>query len=380
MPKICYVATVPDVLFSFMRMHVLLASQIMNVTLISHPKRAELVSDFPAEFIKLEVERKLSLLSDLKSLFKLIKIFKNNEFDIVHTIMPKTGLLGMFAAWLAGVPNRIHTFTGQIWVNSKGIKREIFKFFDRLIALLATQIIVDSPSQLAFLISQGIVKEGKAIVIGSGSICGVDSERFKPNIIIRNSIREDLKIDTDDFVILYVGRLNKDKGVLDLVNIFSELVLQGHKLVLLLVGSDDDISDVELKETAGYAFSRVRRVDFTAHPEHYMAASDLFCLPSYREGFGQVIIEAAAAELPTVASRIYGITDAVEDGKTGLLFDVKDVSQLRALILELFEDSTRRLEMGRQARVRSISSFAAEKISAELCDIYAAALSARKVR
>jgi glycosyltransferase involved in cell wall biosynthesis len=307
------------------------------------------------------------------ALIQLAVFFRKKRFDLVHSIMPKTGLLGMAAAWICGVPCRIHTFTGQVWVNKRGPGRAMLKFFDRLIVLFATHIIVDSPSQRTFLESEKIVSHGKSIVIGQGSICGVDAVRFHADLALRESVRNELDISADQVMVLYLGRLNKEKGILDLAYAFKKIVAD-RDVVLVLVGNEDDVPFSQIQEICAGLSTLLRKVDFTEFPERYMAAADIFCLPSYREGFGQVIIEAAACGVPAVASRIYGITDAVDEGKTGLLFPAGDIEALSATLLKLIDDPALRRQMGRQASERAFTYFNADAITAEQLQMYREAL------
>ena len=162
-----------------------------------------------------KIERKISLLNDVKALFNLYRIFKKEKFDIVHSIMPKSGFLSMLAGFFARVPVRVHTFTGQVWKNSAGIKRFILKTMDKILAICATHILVDSPSQREFLISEGVVSREKSSVIGNGSMCGVDEKKFYFDEEARRSIRKTLGIASDDIVFFFLGRMNRDKGILD---------------------------------------------------------------------------------------------------------------------------------------------------------------------
>jgi len=180
MKKICFVATIPEVVHAFLKAHIRASAEKWSVKIITHPENAELLSDLDAEFIPLAIERKPSPWRDFLALVRLVSIFRRERFDLVHSIGPKTGLLAMPACWLAGVPNRIHVFTGQGWVNKRGGMRHAFKMADRLIALCATRSLVDSPSQRDFLVSEGILKHGEGIVIGHGSVCGIDGHRFHP--------------------------------------------------------------------------------------------------------------------------------------------------------------------------------------------------------
>jgi len=372
--SICFIATVPDALFAFMKRHIVQAGQEIKTTVITCPTRSELLQDTGARFIPLDIERKISLWKDFLALTCLVFCFRRERFDLVHSIMPKSGLLGMMAGWIARVPCRIHTFTGQVWANKRGFKRFFLKFFDRLIVLFSTHIIVDSPSQRDFLEAEGILAKGQAVVFGHGSICGVDDTVFHPDEFLRKSVRNELDISANQVMLLYLGRLNIDKGIIDLVQAFRQLIAEGINVVLVLVGNEENVSFAHIEALSAEAASRLRRVEFTSSPERYMAAADIFCLPSYREGFGQVIIEAAACEVPTVASRIYGVTDAIDDGNTGLLFSAGDVEGLKLSLNRLITDSTLRLDMGKAARKRVSALFNSQDITNAQIKFYKAAL------
>ncbi|MGZ8145082.1 MAG: glycosyltransferase, partial [Methylosarcina sp.] len=336
----------------------------------SHPKGSELLSDLGVQFMPLPVERKISLWRDLCALWQLVKLFRRERFDLVHSIMPKTGLLSMFAAWAAGVPFRVHTFTGQVWATSKGWKRVALKQFDRLIVLFATHILVDSPSQRDFLIAERILPENKGRVIGKGSICGVDGQKFRPDDSAKISVRKELEISEEQTVILFLGRLNRDKGIFDLASAFAAIAAHRPDVVLVLVGAEEDAPFARVQEICRASIHQLRKVDFTPEPERYMAMADIFCLPSYREGFGQVIIEAAAAGIPTVASRIYGITDAITDGETGFLFPAGDVPALTKTLSLLVDNKEYRRQTGEAARTKALDLFSSQQITADLMKFY----------
>jgi glycosyltransferase involved in cell wall biosynthesis len=371
MNKVCFVATIPAPLRSFMSGYIRESAKDWSVKIISNPEGAELLSDLKAEFIPLSIERKPSPWRDLSALIQQIIIFRRERFDLIHSITPKAGLLSMLAGWIAGVPNRIHTFTGQVWATKHGWKRGVLKLFDRLIVLFATHVLLDSPSQRDFLISEGILPRGKGIVIGHGSICGVDSDRFCPDEKMKEAVRAELSISPDQAMILFLGRLNREKGILDLAAAFADIASKRSDVVLVLIGSEEDVSFESVQQICGERHrERLRQVSFTTNPERYMAAADIFCLPSYREGFGQVIIEAGASGVPTVASHIYGITDAVDDGKTGLLFPVGDIAALTQALLELIDNQELRQRMGAMSRKRAIELFSNGMFTAELIRLY----------
>lgn len=347
------------------------SAKLGKAWIISKPVNSEILHDSGAKFVPMEIERKVSLWKDILALTNLIKIFRREHFDLVHSIMPKTGLITMFAGWLTGIPNRIHTFTGQVWANKNGFKRLALKFFDKLVVFFATQILVDSPSQQEFLISEGILKPGQSRVIGNGSICGVNPAKFHPDKKVREKVRKELNISESAPLILFVGRLNRDKGMLDLAKAFKKVCEECPEAILLLVGSEEDVPYEQIQEICQKFQKQLRRITFTPEPERYMAAADIFCLPSYREGFGQTIIEAGASEVPTAASRIYGVTDAVEDGVTGILFPPGDIELLKKALIELIKNESKRKQIGKAARNRAISLFSSKIITKEIVDLYA---------
>lgn len=370
MKKLCYVATIPAVVHAFLRGHIQAAADKYQVTVICSFTDKQLLDDINARLILLPIERKPSPWSDMLVLIQLFILFRRERFDIVHSIMPKTGMLAMLVAWLVRVPIRIHTFTGQVWVTKHGAQRILLKWFDKLIGSFATCILADSPSQRDFLLNEKVLQPGKAEVIGAGSICGVDPLRFHPDTVVRKTVRHDFGILKDAKVILFVGRLNRDKGILDLAAAFNLIARDNLNVVLMLVGAEEDVSFSRIQEICYAEHDRLHYVNFTSTPERYMMAADIFCLPSYREGFGMTIIEAAACAVPAVASRIYGITDAVADGQSGLLYPTGDVSALTQTLLKLITENEMRQQMGSAACARALELFSSEKITREMVMLY----------
>jgi glycosyltransferase involved in cell wall biosynthesis len=370
MKKLCFVATIPAVIQAFMKDSIRASSQRWSVNVVSNPRGAELLLGLNAKFIPMCIERKISPWRDLCALVQLFGLFRREHYQLVHSIMPKTGLLTMLAARAAGIPYRLHTFTGQVWATQQGWKRQVLKVFDKIIVKLATHILVDSPSQRDFLVAEGVLQIRQGLVIGQGSICGVDDEVFKPDAEIRNRIRTQLDIGPTQPVILFLGRLNRDKGMLDLAAAFVEIAKKHADAVLVLVGAEENVPFARIQEICGEYRRQLRRVNYTPNPEHYMAMADIFCLPSYREGFGQVIIEAAAAGVPAVATKIYGITDAVADQATGLLYPVGNINALVQSLLKLIENPGYRSQLGKAAQARARSQFSSRQITDEMILLY----------
>lgn len=327
-----------------------------------------------ARYVPIEIPRKINLLRDAIALLKLWSFFRQSGFQIIHSTTPKAGLLCSLAAKLAGVPVRLHTFTGQPWVELGGIKRLISKSSDKLIALLNTHCYADSHSQKSFIVENGIADCKRISVLGSGSLAGIDLQRFDPerfSDVDNQKLRVELGIPMDAKILLFVGRLTRDKGIIELVVAFNEILGNGQHAYLILLGPLETDIDVLLDGLSSEVRGRIVMPGFSAEPERFMATADLLLLPSYREGFGTVVIEAAAMNLPAVCSDIYGLTDAIVDGETGLLVAARDGKGLAAAIEHLLINSELRRKMGRCARVRVEREFSSHRMNELVIEEYA---------
>jgi glycosyltransferase involved in cell wall biosynthesis len=313
--------------------------------------------------VNIPIERKIYILNDLRALFKIIKIMRKERFDIVVSISPKAGLLAMSGALIARTAKRVHIFQGEIWTVKRFFSRFILKALDKLTALFATDILAVSESEKQFLIKEKVTRLKKIQVLGNGTICGVDVDRFRPNSLMRKQIRSELGISETASVCIFVGRLTKDKGILDLVAAYACIAKEEVNLWLLVVGPDEEsIIESALDLLNPTLRARTRLIGFTRHPENYMAASDFLCLPSYREGFGMTVLEAASTQIPSIGSRIYGITDAIVENQTGILFEPGDVSGLSQAMSQLLSNPEYTKLMGCRARHRVSRDFASESV------------------
>jgi glycosyltransferase involved in cell wall biosynthesis len=251
----------------------------------------------------------------------------------------------------------------------------VLKSMDRLLSKCATSILIDSHAQMEFLLRQNVVKPAKASVLANGSIQGVDTNRFQPRQDVRDATRANLHIPPEATVFAYVGRLKRDKGVLDLAVAFSQLCAVEKGAYLVVVGHDEENLSPEIESLCSGCAGMIRIVGPTSDPEDYLAAADVLCLPSYREGFPCVVIEAAACEVPTLASRIYGISDTMREDVTGLFHKAGDIKDLVSGMLLMAQDRERRIQMGKRARARAIADFSREKVIAALLQYYQRELS-----
>ena len=368
--KICLVAASDMTITAFLMKHIEALSERYTISVVANaPADLFVDSGLRVRVIPLAIQREISPWLDLKALWQLWWLFRYEKFDSIHSITPKAGLLSMLAARIARLPRRVHIFTGQVWATHRGVSRLLLKTMDRLLAACATHLLADSASQRDFLVAQGVVAAGKVEVLAQGSISGVDITRFRPNATARKGIRKDLGITEEETVFLFLGRLNRDKGVLDLAQAFSTLSERCH---LLFVGPDEVSMQAEI--TSFVTAASVHFIPYTDRPEQYMAAADIFCLPSYREGFGSVIIEAAACGIPAIGSRIYGVSDAIEEGKSGLLFEAGNVDELSTCLLHLLTDEPLRRRMGEDALLRARRDFSSERVTQAWLEYYDALL------
>jgi glycosyltransferase involved in cell wall biosynthesis len=244
----------------------------------------------------------------------------------------------------------------------------LLKSCDWITAHLATHILAVSASERAFLEEQKVAEFGRIQVLGKGSIGGVNVDRFKPNPVLREYMRHELQIPLNATVLIFMGRLVADKGIRELVKAYQEVHKSDHRLWLLLVGPDEEGEMRNFLNPLGDASNQVRQIDYTNKPEEYLAAADFLCLPSHREGFGVVIIEAAAMGIPAIGSKIYGISDAIINDQTGLLFEVKNSSQLQNCIQKLAKDVDLRSVLGSNARKNVEDHFESGRVIAGYID------------
>jgi glycosyltransferase involved in cell wall biosynthesis len=384
--EIARVATIPYFVVTQLRGQIdYLIDRGVRITLITGPgpELSQLRFSDTLVCVSLPFSRALAPWRDLIALFKLFRILSTTKFEIIHSTTPKAGVLCALAGFLARVPIRLHTFTGQPWVNMKGPISSLARLGDRLIGMLNTRCYADSISQRDFLVTEKIISSTKISVIGAGSLAGVDLKRFSAERWTQSekaSLRELLQINADGKIISFVGRLTLDKGILELLSAFGDLTALDYDVYLLLVGPLDQdrggagrLSKDDLENNP-----RVRYVGYTDCPERYLAVSNILCLPSYREGFGTVVVEAAAMGVPTVGTDIYGLRDAIVDGETGVLVPARDANALSGALRELLDAPDVAVRMGEMARRRCLELFDSRLINQELAKEYEGLLRGRR--
>lgn len=363
MPTIMIVATTALSINAFFKNHLVALSKHYKIIVGLNTYEYQLSPEIMnlVELHHIPFVRQIDIWSDISSLFHLTLLIHQIKPISIQSINPKAGFLTMMASWVCRVPIRIHIFTGQVWVTKRGFSRWLLKSCDRLTAIWANSLLADSLSQRQFMVDEGIAKAQDIEVLCDGSICGVDAKRFKPDEECKTRVRDQLGIPENASIALFMGRMKRDKGVLDLAKAFVTHQSDLNDLYLVFVGPDEDGLREEIRLITNLRDNYVRFVGSVNNPESFFAAADFLCLPSYREGFGLVIIEAAAVGIPTLASRIYGITDAVIDGVTGILHQPGDLVGIAKGLQEMMDAKVCKA-MGDAAKKRALELFPTSRI------------------
>lgn len=343
-----------------------------EVQLLSSPgeKIVSLSNQYNIKRHCINIERHISLINDVKSLFRIIKVFRKEKPYMVHSMTPKAGMLCMLAAWLTRVPRRVHTFTGLVWPTSTGVKRRILMATDWLTCACATHIIPEGRGVMNDL--QNHITKKPMKVLGYGNVRGVDMEKFSR----RTEVEEKAKGIKKEgiFTFIFVGRIVGDKGINELVSAFAELHKKYEKTRLLLIGNLEQHLDPLKTETLN-VIDKHTSIELLG-PKYgdelfaYYAASDCFVFPSYREGFPNTVMEAGAMGLPSIVTDINGSREIIIDGKNGVIIPSKDVEALYHAMEEIITNSDKTKEYADNAREMIASRFERGFVCKCLYDFY----------
>lgn len=307
-----------------------------------------------------EMTRKITPLKDCISLWSMYKLIKEIKPDIVHSHTPKAGIISMVAALLAGVPIRLHTVAGLPLMESKGAKKLLLKGVEFLTYSCSTKVLPNSYGLQDYIVREKLVSRGKTKVLGNGSSNGIDTSYFSIATIDKNSMAEikfKLGIQESDFVFIFVGRLVTDKGINELVESFIRFQDASKSnnrgcFKLLMVGPFETDLDPLYKDT----LSKIRDnnsiivTGFKSDVRPYFAISNCLIFPSYREGFPNVVLQAAAMGLPSIVSDINGCNEIINDGINGLVVPPKNISSLVSAMQKISSEHALRNRLGIEAR------------------------------
>lgn len=320
--------------------------------------------------IEVPMERRISLFKDLKSLIKLIGVFRKEKPYMVHSMTPKAGMLCMLAGFLTRVPRRVHTFTGLVWPTSKGLKRRILMATDWLTCACATHVIPEGKGVMNDL--QNHITKKPMKVLGYGNIRGVDMEKFSRRPEVEELAKEIKK--ENIFTFIFVGRIVGDKGINELALAFTDLQKKYDNIRLLLVGKFENNLD-PLKPETLKIINENPCIELLG-PKYgddllaYYAASDCFVFPSYREGFPNTVMEAGAMGLPSIVTDINGSREIITDGKNGVIIPSKNTEALYQAMEEMITNTDKTREYADNAREMIASRFERSFVCQCLYDFY----------
>jgi len=376
--KLIRITTVPYSLGGLLRGQLRFMNQYYDVIGISSSYDGYLDHVGDREHIRViavEMTRKITIFKDLSAVWKLYRIFRSEKPFMVHTHTPKAGTVGMMAAYLARVPNRLHTIAGLPLMEATGFKRKVLDAVEKMTYGCASRIYPNSFGLQQVILTNGYTTAKKLKVIGKGSSNGIDTSHFDPARHTEAelaALRKSLSIKPEDFVFIFVGRLVRDKGINELVAAFDQLSKKHPNIKLLMLGfyereldplDDETNTNIETNRDIVYAGSH-------EDVRPFMALSDLLTFPSYREGFPNVVMEAGSMGLPCIVSDINGCNEIVVNGQNGVIVPVKSETALMQAMEELLLDRKKRMELAKNARPMIQNRFERSYIWEELLKEY----------
>ena len=364
MKKLIRITTIPLSLEKLLENQLRFMNDYYEVTAVSSEKE-RLIAFGENQGVKtheIAMTRQITPLQDLKSLWQLFWFLKKEKPFIVHSHTPKAGTIGMIAAKLAGVPNRLHTVAGLPLLESKGNKRKLLSFVEKITYACATKVYPNSNGLKDIIIKEKFCNPNKLKVIGNGSSNGINTDFFSPQSISeeqKRTLKTQLAISEDTFVFVFVGRIVADKGINELITAFTQLSAEDKKCKLLLVGPFEKELDPLLPETEATILTseNILSVGYQNDVRPYFAISDCLVFPSYREGFPNVVLQAGAMELPAIVSNINGCNEIVVSGENGILVEPKSTEAVYQAMKSILENNELTVRLKNNARHRIVSRY-----------------------
>lgn len=364
--KLCIVTTLPETLEAFV---VPAAEYLMEngyrITLVCSMTRS-FKNKFAGRFncVDISMARGIDPLTGPLAVWRMIRLFKAERFDIVQYATPNASLYASLAAFLTSVPGRLYCQWGIRFVGFQGIRRRIFRSIERITCEFSTHISPASQKNLEFAVSQGLYQDEKAQIIGHGGTIGVDLNKFRLSMKARwcRKVRRQLGLG-ESVVFGFIGSIRREKGVNELLAAFRILVKRCNDVFLIMLGNEvpADPLDPEMRQWSRKC-SQVHYCGKIEDVQHYIAAMDILVHPSYREGFSMVLQEAGAMAVPVITTDIPGPSEVIKKGVTGLLVPPMDVFSLSRAMLVLADDEVLRNRMGHAAFKRTRLRFNRERM------------------
>jgi glycosyltransferase involved in cell wall biosynthesis len=294
--------------------------------------------------------REPSFMQDVMALFQIVFLLIKIRPSVVNCAMPKGAFIGIIASWLVRIPKRIYTVSAAKFETMKGKRKSVYIWLERLTCALSTQAIFVSRSLQVLFEENKIVNPVKSCIIGLGSAGGIDSSKFNKesiNFIEQSELKSQLGLTVQTIILGYFGRINKDKGVEDLVQAFLRIAELHKNCKLLLIG-DFDSNDAVSEECKMLILNHESIIfrSFTKNIKLYYSIIDIFILPTYREGFPTVLLEALSMGIPIISTDATGARDAFEHNLSGLMYRKGDKDALFDCMKLLIENSNTRIQFG----------------------------------
>lgn len=344
-PKLIRITTVPGSLNGLLKGQLKFMSQYYEVVGISSQGEAlsEVEINEGVKVISLLIARKPKPLADIMSIYRLFKIFRKEKPTIVHSHTPKAGMVSMVAAYLAGVPVRLHTVAGLPLMTRKGIFKRVLILVEKITYIFAHKVYPNSIGLKNYIESLKIVNPKKMKVIGFGSSNGVDLDFFNPELVKNEdieSIKKEYNIEKNDYVFITIGRIVKDKGINELLSAFRELSEKHNNMKLMLLGDFEDILDPIKRELKDYALnsSKVVLAGYKNDIRPFLKIATVFIHPSFREGFPNVVMQACTFNKPVIVTNINGSNEIIKNRVNGLVIPAGDKKALIKAMLEFYSD------------------------------------------
>lgn len=372
--KILRVATVPESLDCFCKdlLRELVDQEGYEVVAVSSPgPELEVVARREGvRTVAVAMERRMSPMKDLKSLWRLIRVFRREKPAMVHSMTPKAGLLSMMAAWFCRVPVRVHTFTGLVFPTATGLTRRILMTTDWLTCFCATHVIPEGQGVRSDLLNNHITRKPLR-VLGHGNVRGIDMAHYDAKLPDVQRRAAEIRR-PEVFTYVFVGRLVGDKGINELVRAFVEVNRRCPDTRLILVGPPESNLDPLKPETLAeiYRNPAIEAVGSQADVRPWLAAADAFVFPSYREGFPNVVIEAGAMGLPSIVTDINGSREIIINDENGVIVPSRSVEALTEAMLQFKRNPATVARLGLQARSLIANRFEQGYVRRCLKDFY----------
>lgn len=375
-PKLIRVATVSGALTTLLKGQLKFLSNHFEVKAVCSPdERFPLIKEQEGvESIPITIKREISPWQDCLSLWKLFCLFRKEKPEIVHSIMPKAGLLSMLAAKLAKVPIRIHTYTGLRFETTTGFLRKLLIFMDKVTCMSATHIIPEGEGVKSIL-SENKITQDICDVIHFGHIIGINGEYFNPSIYddgYKQKKRLELSLSKNDLVFCFIGRIVRDKGVNELVEAFCLLNSKYSNSKLLVLGNFEQALDPISDESLVQLETNPNIILCGYHDDirPFLLISDALVLPSYREGFPTVVLQAGAMNLPSIVTNISGCNEIITHDENGLLVPVSDVNSLYNAMERFLIEPNLKYCLSRNTREKILLKYKNHDINQAHLDFY----------